>query len=120
MSKFFNETHAHHTQAAAHVPAPRDIQDLVSALKHNLEDAGTRTAQSAVSDLKSLLQPLHESQGVAQQLAERRLEKCLTFRLPRNDEKSFLTTQYNPAMQAAVEAYRTLRTRLVKHQTAMG
>src|SRR5262249_52417732 len=41
-------------------------------------------------------------------------------RLPRQAEKSFLVTQYNVQMQAAVEAYRTLRTRLVKQQTKNG
>ena len=49
-----------------------------------------------------------------------RLEICRSVKLPRTEERSFLVSQYNPAMQAAVEAYRTLRTRLVKHQTRNG
>jgi capsular exopolysaccharide synthesis family protein len=120
MSKFFNETHGQHPEASAVAPATKDIQELVSALKQTLEDHNTETAPSVEDGLKNLLQPLQESNGAAMQLVERRLEKSLTFRLPRNQEKSFLMTQYNPAMQAAVEAYRTLRTRLVKKQSAMG
>jgi capsular exopolysaccharide synthesis family protein len=120
MSKFFNETtNAQHAKATAAAPANVDIQDLVGSLKQGLESGGSpeRPAETA---LKDLLRPLQESRGVAFQLAERRLEKCLMIRLPRSEEKSFLMTQYNPAMQAAVEAYRTLRTRLTKHQTARG
>jgi protein-tyrosine kinase len=48
------------------------------------------------------------------------LENCRSIKLPRTEERSFLVSQYNPAMQAAVEAYRTLRTRLVKQQTRTG
>jgi capsular exopolysaccharide synthesis family protein len=58
--------------------------------------------------------------NVAIQVAEGRLEKCATIQIPRSEEKSFLVTRYNPEMQAAVEAYRTLRTRLVKQQTKSG
>ncbi len=67
-----------------------------------------------------MLQPLQESHEVASQVAAVRLENCRSIRLPRTEERSFLVSQYNPAMQAAVEAYRTLRTRLVKQQTRTG
>jgi capsular exopolysaccharide synthesis family protein len=120
MSKFFNETtNAQHTKATAAAPANVDIQDLVGSLKQDLDsDAGP--VRPAETGLKELLRPLQESRGVAFQLAERRLEDCRTIRLPRTEEKSFLMTQYDPAMQAAVESYRTLRTRLTKQQTAKG
>jgi hypothetical protein len=42
--------------------------------------------------------------NVATQVAEGPLEKCATIQIPRSEEKSFLVTQYNPEMQAAVEA----------------
>ena len=120
MSKFFNETaNAQHAKATAAAPANVDIQDLVGSLKQDL-DSGGSPARPAETGLKDLLRPLEESRGVAFQLAERRLKKCLMIRLPRSEEKSFLMTQYTPAMQTAVEAYRTLRTRLAKQQTAKG
>jgi capsular exopolysaccharide synthesis family protein len=120
MSKFFNETRsAQHTEATAAAPANMDIQALVGSLKQELGGDGS-SIPPAETGLKDLLTPLQESRGVAFQLAESRLERCLKIRLPRNEERSFLMTQYNPAMQAAVEAYRTLRTRLARHQTAKG
>lgn len=120
MSKFFNETtNVQRTQAAAAAPANKDIQQLVGSLKQSME-SGSGPAHAPETDLKDLLKPLQESHGVAFQLAAGRLEKCRSIRLPRTEERSFLVTQYNPAMQAAVEAYRTLRTRLVKQQTAHG
>jgi protein-tyrosine kinase len=120
MSKFFNETRStQHPEATAAAPANMDIQDLVGSLKQNLGGDASSIPPNDTG-LKDLLMPLQESRGVAFQLAESRLEKCLKVRLPRNEERSFLMTQYNPAMQAAVEAYRTLRTRLTKHQTAKG
>ncbi|HEY6305885.1 MAG TPA: CpsD/CapB family tyrosine-protein kinase [Candidatus Angelobacter sp.] len=121
MSKFFNETtNAQHTEAAAAAPANRDIQQLVGALKQSLEDGSGAPAHSAETGLKDLLKPLQDSRGVAFQLAERRLENCRAIRLPRTEAKSLLATQHNPAWHAAVEAYRTIRTRLVKQQTASG
>lgn len=121
MSKFFNEsTSTRPTEVAAAAPANKDIQQLVGSLKQSLEDGGREPLHAAETDLKDLLKPLQESRGVALQLAEMRLGNRRTIHLPRIDPRSFLITQYNPAMQAAVEAYRTLRTRLVKQQTANG
>jgi capsular exopolysaccharide synthesis family protein len=120
MSKFFNETRS--VQKINPVPATAnvDIQELVGSLKQGLESNGTSTTHNGEMDLDHLLKPLKESTAVATQVAAGRLEKCRSIRLARTEEKSFLMTQYNPAMQAAVEAYRTLRTRLVKQQTKTG
>jgi protein-tyrosine kinase len=120
MSKFFNETRS--VQKTNPVPATAnvDIQELVGSLKQSLESNGTAATHNGEMDLAHLLQPLKESTAVATQVAAGRLEKCRNIRLARTEEKSFLVTQYNPAMQAAVEAYRTLRTRLVKQQTKTG
>jgi protein-tyrosine kinase len=120
MSKFFNETtKIRRTQSAA-AAVNSDIQQLVGSLKQNMESGSTAPAHSAATELNHLLTPLKESYGVASQLAAGRLEKCARIRLPRSEEKSFLVTQYHPDMQAAVESYRTLRTRLVKQQTKNG
>jgi len=121
MSKFFNETR-NAQQKINPVPATAnvDIQELVGALKQNIESNGSAAAHAGEVDLTKLLQPLKESHDVASQVAAVRLENCRSIRLPRTEERSFLVSQYNPAMQAAVEAYRTLRTRLVKQQTRNG
>lgn len=119
MSKFFNETRSAHKINPAPANANVDIQELVGSLKQGMESTGSTTHASEF-DLKHLLQPLKESHNVAAEITAGRLENCRSFRLPRTEEKSFLVTQYNPSMQAAVEAYRTLRTRLVKQQTKTG
>jgi capsular exopolysaccharide synthesis family protein len=120
MSKFFNETRS--AQKVNPVPATAnlDIQELVGSLKQSMESNGGAATHAAELDLKHLLQPMKESHDMAAEIAAGRLENCRIIRLPRTEEKSFLVTQYDPAMQAAVEAYRTLRTRLVKQQTRTG
>jgi protein-tyrosine kinase len=120
MSKFFNDTRS--VGKANPVPATAnvDIQELVVSLKQSMENNGSATQHSGEINLQHLLQPLKESHEVGSQVAAGRLENCRSIRLPRTEERSFLVTQYNPAMQAAVEAYRTLRTRLVKQQTRTG
>jgi capsular exopolysaccharide synthesis family protein len=117
MSKFFNETRSVQPVVPAPASAEVDIHELVGTLRQAATHGST---QSTDADLKQLLKPLKESQGAFESIAHGRLEKCRAIRLPRNEEKSFLVTQYNPAMQAAVEAYRSLRTRLVKQQTKNG
>jgi capsular exopolysaccharide synthesis family protein len=115
MSKFFNETHrAHHTPAVP-APAKADINKIVTTLKQNLEGSGSATAVAAEPALKHLVPT-----SLASHVVAGRLEKARAIRLPRREEKSFLFTQYDLRMQAAVEAYRTLRTRLVKQQTKSG
>jgi protein-tyrosine kinase len=117
MSKFFNETRVQKVNPAP-ATANIDIQELVGALKQGMETASP--ADAGEMDLKHLLQPLKASQEVSSQVVSARLESCRSMRIPRSEEKSFLVTQYNPSMQAAIEAYRTLRTRLVKQQTRTG
>ena len=119
MSKFFNETRTVRKIDSPPATANVNIQDLVSSLKEHMESNGT-SSHSGEIDLQHLLQPLQESNAVASQVAAVRLENCRSIKLPRTEERSFLVSQYNPAMQAAVEAYRTLRTRLVKQQTRNG
>jgi protein-tyrosine kinase len=119
MSKFFNETRSSQNNTPIPATANVDIQELVSSLKQSMESNGSPASHSGEMDLKHLLQPL-ESHEVASQVAAGRLENCRSIRLPRTEERSFLVSQYNPGMQAAVEAYRTLRTRLVKQQTRNG
>jgi capsular exopolysaccharide synthesis family protein len=120
MSKFFDETRSIRKTNSVAATANVDIQDLVGSLKKNMEGNGGPDIHSGEINLQHLLQPLEESHEVARQVAAGRLENCRGIRLPRTEERSFLVSQYNPAMQAAVEAYRTLRTRLVKQQTRNG
>jgi len=120
MSKFFNETRSAGKTNSVPATANVDIQDLVGSLKQNMEGNGVADSHSGEINLQHLLQPLEESHEVARQVTAGRLENCRSIRLPRTEERSFLVSQYNPAMQAAVEAYRTLRTRLVKQQTRNG
>jgi capsular exopolysaccharide synthesis family protein len=120
MSKFFNETSNVQRSQSTSAAVKSDIQQLVGSLKQDLESSSLSPAQAPATQLNHLLKPLEESHGVASQLAAGRLEKCAGIRLPRSEEKSFLVTQYKPDMQAAVESYRTLRTRLVKQQTKNG
>ncbi len=120
MSKFFNETRSVRKTDPVPATANVDIQELVGSLKQHMESNGAAESHSGEINLEHLLQPLQQSQEVASQVAASRLENCRSIRLPRTEERSFLVSQYNPAMQAAVEAYRTLRTRLVKQQTRNG
>jgi protein-tyrosine kinase len=120
MSKFFNDTRSVRKNDPVPTTANVDIQELVGSLKQHMESNGAAESHSGEINLEHLLQPLQQSQEVASQVAASRLENCRSIRLPRTEERSFLVSQYNPAMQAAVEAYRTLRTRLVKQQTRNG
>ena len=120
MSKFFNETRTVRKAESAPAAANINIQELVGSLKQHMESNSATAPHSGEIDLQHLLQPLQESNEVATQVAAVRLENCRSIRLPRTEERSFLVSQYNPAMQAAVEAYRSLRTRLVKQQTRNG
>ncbi|HEY5027012.1 MAG TPA: CpsD/CapB family tyrosine-protein kinase [Candidatus Angelobacter sp.] len=120
MSKFFNDTRSVRKTNPVPATANVDIQELVGSLKQHMEGNGATDSHSGAINLEHLLQPLQQSQEVTSQVAAGRLENCRSIRLPRTEERSFLVSQYNPAMQAAVEAYRTLRTRLVKQQTRNG
>ena len=118
MSKFFNDTRiagGTRTQADS---SPIDFDAAVGSLRKAVETNGSGSAKDA--DGSRLLKPFEESDRLTAELAARRLANCQTIRLPRTEDRSFLVTQYNPAMQAAVEAYRTLRTRLTKRQAKNG
>jgi capsular exopolysaccharide synthesis family protein len=120
MSKFFNETRSTHTSSPVPTSAHVDIQELVGSLKQSMESNGSSASPSGELDLSQLMNPLKESHVAASEVVAARLENCRSIRLPRTEERSFLVSQYNPTMQSAVEAYRTLRTRLVKQQTRNG
>jgi capsular exopolysaccharide synthesis family protein len=120
MSKFFNETRSTHTSSPIPTTANVDIQELVGSLKQSMESNGSSAPHVGELDLSQLMNPLKESHVAASEVVAARLENCRSIRLPRTEERSFLVSQYNPTMQSAVEAYRTLRTRLVKQQTRNG
>jgi capsular exopolysaccharide synthesis family protein len=120
MSRFFNETRKTFKQETA-VPGPASVNldEAVDAMRLSA-DTEHQPQLAIPSAPEALFGALHESGEIASQVAATRLEKCRSMKLPRGDERSFLAAQYNPSMQAAVEAYRTLRTRLVKRQTERG
>lgn len=121
MSRFFNETRKPGTAQSNGTPAfaSVDIQDAVEALKKGVKD-DPPPAHNHVSVLEPFFGVLNKTSEITSQVTAVRLENCRKTNLPRDNEKSFLAAQYNPAMQLAVEAYRTLRTRLVKRQTEQG
>lgn len=121
MSRFFNETRKPGTAQSNGTPAfaAVDIQDAVEALKKGVKD-DPPPAHSHVSVLEPFFGVLNKTSEITSQVTAVRLENCRKTNLPRDNEKSFLAAQYNPGMQLAVEAYRTLRTRLVKRQTEQG
>jgi capsular exopolysaccharide synthesis family protein len=118
MSKFFNDTRIAGGAGAHADSSPIDIDAAVGSLRKSVETNGSGSAKDA--DGSRLLKPFEEGDRLTAELAAKRLENCQTIRLPRTEDRSFLVTQYNPAMQAAVEAYRTLRTRLTKRQAKNG
>src|ERR1700743_1630736 len=120
MSKFFNETRSTHTTSTVPATANVDIHELVGSLKQSMESNGSVASHAKELELSQLMNPLKEQHEAASQVVAARLENCRSIRLPRTEERSFLVSQYNPTMQSAVEAYRTLRTRLVKQQTRNG
>jgi capsular exopolysaccharide synthesis family protein len=80
----------------AQKPVIIDEQDILAM------DPGIHVAsQNAVTQADALVVPFEDLRRI---------------RLPRNEERSVLLMQYDAAMQGPVEAYRTLRTRLLKHQ----
>jgi capsular exopolysaccharide synthesis family protein len=120
MSKFFNDTRVAGTADSQTDTLPVDMEAAVGALKQPAQANGSNGAASNGADVSRLLTPIGESGHLTAELAAERLGACRAIRLPRVEDRSFLVTQYNPAMQAGVEAYRTLRTRLTKQQTRSG
>lgn len=122
MSKFFNETNQAVRQAgngSRAIKSDVDIQELVGTLKKNIEGLARTSSNGSDLNPKPLLAP-RTTEEVAPQVAAARLQNCRPVRLPREDGRSFLSRQYNSDLQAAVEAYRTLRTRLLRLQTKHG
>jgi protein-tyrosine kinase len=121
MSRFFNETRKTGTTQSNGTPAYAtvNVQDAVDTLKKGIKN-DVPPAQSNISVLEPFFGILNKTSEIGTQVAAVRLENCRKINLPRDNEKSFLAAQYNPGMQLAVEAYRTLRTRLVKRQTEQG
>jgi protein-tyrosine kinase len=120
MSRFFNETRkTFNQQVISPSSGGVNVDEAVDAMKKN---ASAEQLPQLVnhSSPEPLFGALHEVSEIAANVTSTRLENCRSIRLPRDQEKSFLAAQYNPSMQAAVEAYRTLRTRLVKRQTEQG
>lgn len=120
MSRFFNETlKSEAGQKGVVTPASIDLQQAVDHLKKGIHVASpVEPATPAV--FEPILGVLNQSNQVGSQVTTRRLEHCRKVVLPCDNEKSFLAAQYNPDMHLAAEAYRTLRTRLVKRQTESG
>jgi len=118
MSRFFNETRKNVPGPVNPVNPTIDVQDVVSALKERM--AANSDPQASHNAVRPLTAILENSNEIATRLTSTRLERCRSIRLPRDQEKSFLMAQYNRSMQAAVEAYRTLRTRLSRQQEKKG
>jgi capsular exopolysaccharide synthesis family protein len=120
MSRFFNETRKP-ANVGSSTPAYTavDVQDAVDAIKKGIH-VTNGAGQANGKDVEPLFGELHLSNEIVTQVAAGRLENCRKISLRRDNEKSFLAAQYNPAMQLAVEGYRMLRTRLVKRQTELG
>ena len=122
MSKFFNETRKV-PQPGNRGPRPvgseLNIQELVGAVKESMEQRSNASANGPDAAPRPLLAPAG-GDAIASQVANFRLRECRAVRLPRDHEKSFLAREYSADLQAAVEAYRTLRTRLLKMQSKTG
>lgn len=118
MSKFFNDTRVARGTNPEVNPTVLDVDAAIGALKQ--EGSNGSKSHSSEGDVNRLLMPIERTDQLTADLAATRLANCRAIRLPRTEEKSFLVTQYNPSMQAAVEAYRTLRTRLTKQQVKKG
>ena len=117
MSRFFNESRKV-VQQIAPSAAKGNLAERVASLKADLEPRGGQSVDDRT--LKPVLTPLEDSASMARDVVTARLQDCRSMRLPRDDERSLLTPDYNLSMQHALEAYQTLRTRLVKRQDNQG
>jgi len=120
MNQFFKETRKGFELASSGsrpIAADIDVRQSVDEVKETTESETVAHDSQAVE--KDLL-----SQAGGDEMpwpaAARRLQDCRKIRLPRNNQKSFLAKEYNTDLQAAVEAYRTLRTRLLSRQAKDG
>lgn len=113
MSRFYNETHNVKSEARAGLRADTiDLRELVESLR--LPDGLQRQKPQAVVEQTESQRAIedqykHAEGGVDHEI----LHQCRRFRLPGNSQKTFLDVQKNGDAMAA-EAYRTLRTRLLR------
>jgi capsular exopolysaccharide synthesis family protein len=123
MSKFFNETRKVFEPAsgwpkliAAKIESPQRADEVDVKVEESTK------SETVVSDSHTAEAVLDHAGGneMAWSVAARRLKDCRQIRLPRDNKKSFLAREYGTDLQAAVEAYRTLRTRLLSRQSQRG
>ena len=121
MSKFFDDTNSA-LRRTARGPIPvgeLDIQELVGMVKGDLDRPTSSAPAAAIPIAEPLLGSAITGEG-ASPVATTRLQDCRAVKLPHDERKSFLSREYGPDLQAAVEAYRTLRTRLLRVQSKTG
>lgn len=96
-----------------------NVLERVNNVKEAMK-AEPHAAKDDKAHFRNAFSSLDNAQSVASDLVASRLDNCRSIRLPRDDEKSLLTSAYNLSMQHAVEAYQRLRTRLVRQQEKHG
>src|SRR5690349_16407636 len=116
MSRFFNETRqAIHGRVA--LPGPADDVDLQHALETLREDSSDGDFADAGNRIKNKPESFPRDGATEVILVTKpELDKCRTVQLARGGEKTLLAKQYEGIMRTAVEAYKTLRTRLLRRQ----
>jgi len=120
MSRFFNETRKPGAVQSGATPfVAVDVDQAIDLLKKG-SAIPSISEQTSAASFEPLFGLLDQSVEVASAMTAVRLENCRKIKLPRDNEKLFTAAQYNPSMQLAVEAYRSLRTRLVKGQNERG
>jgi capsular exopolysaccharide synthesis family protein len=121
MSKFFNETRKVF-DPASRWPRLVSAEIDVPQLKDAVEIKERPNSETVATDNHTSNTLLDQPGGgeMARSVAARRLPDCRQVRLPRHNQKSFLAKEYGADLQAAVEAYRTLRTRLLSRQAQHG
>ena len=105
-------------QQVAQSSARGNLAERVASLKAAMEPRGGQSTDDM--HLKQVLTPLEDTNSLVREVVTTRLEDCRSIRLARDDERSLLTPDYNLSMQQALEAYQTLRTRLVKRHEKQG
>lgn len=119
MSRFFNTTRTTE-RASDSGPQSPPLAERIVRMKQAME-AEPRLPEVAKEDRlvqAPVLTGLPKVAEVAESaVSVSELDNCRRIRLPRDDEKSLLTPEYNLRMQHASEAYQTLRTRLLNSQS---
>jgi capsular exopolysaccharide synthesis family protein len=120
MSKFLNKTEEGPDPRSR---GPRPVAEKIDVRERldEADEAGTMERETIAT--ASHVVPLRGQAGgdeVARPLDAWRLQDCRKIGLARGNPKSLLAKEYNADLQAAVEAYRTLRTRLLSQQAKRG